>query len=107
MLSLGSSDAGITNRSVVASEQAACQGTPRPGGRGTSSRFDVARWLRVPPSSGDHHTLRSDLAVASQVLADDVDIIETPVIDGENRRVPDAARLEAAELRPLQCKGGV
>jgi hypothetical protein len=43
--------------------------------------------------------LRGDLAVACEVLADYVDIIEAPIADGQNRRVADAARLEAASGR--------
>src|SRR5262249_33359215 len=105
MLLPGSRDDGITGRSAVASEQAACQGTSRPAGKGISS--GRTRWFRVPPSSGDHHRLRGDLAVAGQVLADDIDIVEAPVGDGKNRRVSDAARLEAAELGPLQRECGV
>src|SRR4029450_12171486 len=105
MLLPGSRDDGITGRSAVASEQAACQATSRPAEKRTSSAR--ARWFRVPPPSGDHNRLRGDLAVAGQVLADDIDIVEAPVGDGENRCVPDAAPLEAAELGSLQCELGV
>src|SRR5262249_1321828 len=75
--------------------------------RDASNRLDRVRWFRVPPPSGDHHPLRGDLAVAREVLAHDVDIIEAPIADGQNCRIADAPRLEAAELGPLQCECGV
>src|SRR5262249_56610688 len=63
--------------------------------------------LRVPPPSGNHDTSAGDLAVTRQVFADDIDIIEASVVDGEDGRVSDTAWLEAAELRPLQCERGI
>ena len=60
--------------------------------------------FRMPPSSGDDHALRSDFSVAGQVLADDIDVVEAALIDGQDSRVANAAWLEAAELRPLQSE---
>src|SRR6266487_3044809 len=64
----------------------------------------LGSWLRVPPPAGNHDAFTGDLAVARQVLADDIDIVEAPIVDRQNGRVSDAARLEASELRSLQCE---
>ena len=57
----------------------------------------------MPPAPGDHHALGEDLAVADQVLADDIDIVElalarrqtvaSPTLPG--LRVPSSGRLSA------------
>src|SRR5215471_3572582 len=44
----------------------------------------------MPPSAGDHHAFRRDAGVASQVLADHVDIVETSLVDGKHGGVADA-----------------
>src|SRR5262245_3530627 len=74
---------------------------------GSSGCFGQARLFRMPPSSGDDHALRSDFSVAGQVLADDIDVIEAPLIDGQDGRVANAAWLEAAKLRSLQSECGI
>src|ERR1700704_4619561 len=75
--------------------------------KGASSRLELVRMLRVPPSPRDHDAVRHDPAVARQVLADNIDIIEASILDGQDRRIPDAAGPQAAELRSLQCECGV
>ena len=46
-----------------------------------SSGLELACSLRVPPSSGDDDAVRHDPAVAGEVLAHDIDIVEAPVRD--------------------------
>src|SRR6266508_2408976 len=78
----------------------------RSRGEGTKETR-LGSWLRVPPPARNHDAFAGDLAVARQVLADDIDIVEAPILDRQNCRVSDAARLEAAELRSLQCECGM
>jgi hypothetical protein len=35
----------------------------------------------VPPPPGKHDAFAGDLAVTRQVLADDIDIVEAPILD--------------------------
>src|SRR5215510_295886 len=74
---------------------------------GSSGCFGQARLFRMPPSSGDDNALRSDLTFPGEVLANDIDVIEAALIDGQDGRVADAAWLETAELRSLQSECGV
>src|SRR5580700_12033736 len=63
-----------------------------------SEPFEFGRLFRMPPAPANHDALGRDLAVADQVLADDIDIIEFAVPDRDQRGVADAAWLEAAEF---------
>ena len=56
----------------------------------------------MPPAALEHDTLRENALVAGHVLAGDVLVIELSILDGEDRGIAGAARLEAAELRALQ-----
>src|ERR1700747_3349265 len=56
------------------------------------------RLLRVPPAAANDDAFGRDLAVADQVLADDVDIVELALLDRNQGGVADAPRLEAAEF---------
>src|SRR5215471_21571185 len=105
MLLPGSRDEGITAGLSWPRSKRRARGHRRRREEGTSS--GRARWFRVPPPSRDHDRLRGDLAVAREVLADDIDIVEAPIADGQNGRVADAPRLEAPELGPLQRECGV
>src|SRR5262245_45379255 len=69
-----------------------------------ASRSLTAGGLRVPPLAGQHHADGVDLAVADQLLTDDVDVVEAALTDREDGGIADAARLEAAELRPFQYR---
>src|SRR5580700_12146110 len=71
-----------------------------------SEPLKLGRLLRMPPAPANHHALGRDLAVADQVLADNVDIIELPFLDREQSGVSDTARLEAAEFRTPQRHRG-
>ena len=51
----------------------------------------------MPPAAADDDAFGDDLAVADQVLADDVLIVELALLHRDQRGVADAARLEAAE----------
>src|SRR6516162_5072133 len=57
---------------------------------------------RMPPAAADHDAFADDLAVAGQMLADHVDIVETALPDRNNGGVSDTSRFEAAELGPPQ-----
>src|SRR3954453_5178616 len=57
---------------------------------------EFRRFLRVPPTAADHDTFGHDLAVADQVLADDVLVIELALLDRDQGGVAGASRLEAA-----------
>ena len=52
----------------------------------------------MPPASRDHDAAGDDPAVAGQVLADRIDIVEAAVLDRQDGGVADAAGLEAAEF---------
>src|SRR6202140_4292514 len=52
----------------------------------------------VPPTTADNDAFGQDLAVADQVLADDVNIVELALLDRDQGGVSDAPRLEAAEF---------
>src|SRR5689334_1090371 len=61
----------------------------------------------MPPSSGDYDPLACDLTLTHQALADDIDIVEPPIVDRQDGGVTNATRFETAELRTLQCKRGI
>src|SRR5688572_26148846 len=67
----------------------------------------ATRGLRVPPAARQDHTDGIDLAVARHVLADHIDVVEASLPDREDGGIAYAARLEAAELRPLEGHRGV
>src|SRR5580693_2536103 len=52
----------------------------------------------VPPTTANDDAFGYDLAVADQVLADDVKIVELALLDRDEGGVSDAPRLEAAEF---------
>src|SRR6202048_1591796 len=60
--------------------------------------LEFRRFLRVPPAAANDDAFGRDLAVADQVLADDVDIVELALLDRNQGGVADAPRLEAAEF---------
>src|SRR5919197_3841335 len=102
MLPLGSSEAGMTSRfPAVPSKRHASRRRQR-----TRMSRRRPRLFRVPPSSGDHDPLAGDLSVAGEALADDVDIVEPPLVDRQNGGVTNVTRFESDELRALQCKSG-
>src|SRR5260370_25869847 len=63
---------------------------------------EFRRFLRMPPAASNDDAFGHDLAVADQMLADDVDIIELALRNRDEGGVSDAPRLEAAELRTPQ-----
>src|SRR5258705_475036 len=63
---------------------------------------EFRRFLRMPPTAGNDDAFGHDLAVAEQVLADGVDIVELALRNRDEGGVSDAPRLEAAELRTPQ-----
>src|SRR5205823_650856 len=58
---------------------------------------EFRRLLRMPPAAA-HDALGHDLAVADQMLADSVDLIELALLDRDEGGISGAARLEAAEF---------
>ena len=52
----------------------------------------------MPPAAANDDAFGRDLAVADQMLSDDVDIIELALPDRDEGGVSDASRLEAAEF---------
>src|SRR3954454_9722604 len=63
---------------------------------------EFRRFLRMPPAAVNDDAFGHDLAVADQMLADDVDIVELALRNRDEGGVPNAARLEAAEFRMPQ-----
>src|SRR6266446_3311184 len=63
---------------------------------------EFRRFLRMPPTAGNDDAFGHDLAVAEQVLADGVDIVELALRNRDEGGVSDAPRLEAAELSTPQ-----
>src|ERR1700704_2892573 len=63
---------------------------------------EIWRFDRMPPAAANDDAFGCDLAVANQMLADDVDIIEPAFPDRDQRGVADAARLQAAKFRAPQ-----
>ena len=59
---------------------------------------EFRRLLRMPPAAGNDDALGHDLAVADQMLADSVDIVELALLDRDEGGISGAARLEAAEF---------
>src|SRR5439155_6203307 len=59
---------------------------------------EFRRLLRMPPAAANDDALGHDLAVADQMLADSVDIVELALLDGDEGGISSAARLEAAEF---------
>src|ERR1700682_2271347 len=60
--------------------------------------FEFRRLFRMPPTTANDDDFGHDLAVAGQVLADDVDVVELALLDRDEGGVPDTPRLEAAEF---------
>src|SRR5713101_7151768 len=56
------------------------------------------RLFRMPPTTGNDDAFGHDLAVANQVLADDIDVVELAFLDRDDGDVADTPRLEAAEF---------
>jgi thiol-disulfide isomerase/thioredoxin len=71
------------------------------------SRAGLIQLVRMPPPAADDDAFGDDLAVADQVLADDVLIVELAFSDRDQRGVTDTARLEAAEIGTAQRHCGV
>ena len=53
----------------------------------------------MPPAACDHDAVGDDLAIAGQVLADCIDVVEAAVLDCQDGGVADTAWLQAAEFR--------
>src|SRR5258705_11753489 len=64
--------------------------------------LELRRLFRMPPATANHDAFGHDLAVADQVLADDVDIIEPALLDRDKGGVSATPRLEAAEFETPQ-----
>src|SRR5882762_2927167 len=60
--------------------------------------FEFRQLFRMPPATANYDPVGDDLAVAGQVLADDVDVVELVLLDRDEGGVPDAPGLEAAEF---------
>src|SRR5712664_3580486 len=60
--------------------------------------LEFRRLFRVPPTTANDDAFGHDLAVADQVLADDVNVVELALLDRDQGGVSDAPRLEAAEF---------
>src|SRR5579862_3698583 len=67
-----------------------------------SDPLEFGRLHWMPPAPADDDAFGHDLAVADQVLAYDVFVVELAFLDRQQRGVADAARLEAAEFRTPQ-----
>src|ERR1700730_17038146 len=65
-------------------------------------RTEFAPILRMPPAAAEHDRLGDDALVACQVLADDVDVVEAALTDGEDGGVAGGAGFQAAELGALE-----
>src|SRR5205085_3365089 len=63
---------------------------------------EFRRLLRVPPAAANDDALGHDLAVADQMLADGVDIVELALLDRDEGGISRTSRLEAAEFRTPQ-----
>src|SRR5712664_1201267 len=63
---------------------------------------EFRRFFRMPPAAANDDAFGHDPAVADQMLADDVDIVELALRNRDEGGVSDAPRLEAAELRTPQ-----
>jgi len=63
---------------------------------------EFRRFLWMPPATGNDDAFGHDLAVADQMLADGVDIVELALRNRDEGGVSGAPRLEAAELRTPQ-----
>src|SRR5258705_3849819 len=63
---------------------------------------EFRRFFRMPPAAANDDAFGHDLAVADQMLIDDVDIVELALRNRNEGGVSDASRLEAAELRTPQ-----
>src|ERR1700687_1447403 len=68
-------------------------------GRLSLRLLEFRRLFRVPPTTTNDHAFGYDLAVADQVLADDVNVVELALLDRDQGGVSAAPRLAAAELR--------
>src|ERR1700682_1114995 len=64
--------------------------------------FEFRRLIRVPPTTANDDAFGHDLAVADQVLADDVNVVELALLDRDEGGVSYTPRLEAAELETPQ-----
>src|SRR6266568_783789 len=60
--------------------------------------LEFRRLFRVPPTTANDDAFGHDLAVAYQVLADDVNVVELAILDRDEGGISDAPRLEAAEF---------
>src|SRR5882672_5378137 len=60
--------------------------------------LEFRRLFRVPPTTANDDAFGHDLAVADQVLADDVNVVELAILDRDEGGVSDTPRLEAAEF---------
>src|SRR5882757_7153263 len=68
---------------------------------------EFRRFLRMPPTAADDNAFGHDPAVADQMFADDVDIVELALRDRDQGGVSSAARLEAAKFRAPQRHRGI
>src|SRR4030081_622996 len=64
--------------------------------------LELRRLLRMPPAAANDDAFGHDLAVADQVLADDVNIVKLAFLDRDEGGVSDTPRLEAAEFETPQ-----
>src|SRR5690349_3139920 len=67
-----------------------------------ASSLNLREFLRVPPAAANDDAFGHDPAVADQMFADDVDIVELAFRNRNQGGVPDAAGLKAAEFGTAQ-----
>src|SRR5271163_3627509 len=75
-------------------------GEARPPQLLPKSGRQTERSARMPPMPGDHDAIGDDPALAGEVLADRIDVVEAAALDRQDGGVADAAGFEAAEFRP-------
>ena len=59
---------------------------------------EFRRFLWMPPATGNDDAFGHDLAVADQMLADGVDIVELALLDRDEGGISRTSRLEATEF---------
>jgi hypothetical protein len=57
----------------------------------------------VPPAPCQDDTFGDDLAVAFQVLADNIDVVEATLLDGQDRRIPTLPGLRLPSSRRFRA----
>src|ERR1700675_3065748 len=68
----------------------------------TRELLEFRRLFRMPPTTANDDAFGHDLAVADQVLADDVNVVELAFLNRDEGGVSCTPRLEAAEFETPQ-----